>query len=147
MSAIYQTEIKEYKQALDNLLKAKIIYEKIAQFKDTLEAIIYREKVGQLDTLIRLCAFNLKSNMGGQDEESLLKKMVESYPEKKNLEDKVSKVKSETKREQIENIEEVTYNNKTVPLKTEKLRLVFKRVESHMHDIQEYWTNNGFEPA
>ena len=61
--------------------------------------------------------------------------MVNSYPDKKSLEEKISKVKSETKREQIENIEEVTYNNKTVPLKTEKLKLVMKRVESHMHDI------------
>src|SRR5947208_2935398 len=127
MSAIYQTEIKEYKQALDNLLKAKIIYEKIAQFKDTLEAIIYKEKVSQLDTLIRLCAFNLKGIANSDDEDKLLKKMVESYPEKKNIEDKISKVKSETKREQIENIEEVTYNNKTVPLKTDKLKQVFKR--------------------
>lgn len=135
---IYQTEIKDYQKALDNLLKSKIIYEKIAQFKDTLEAIIYKEKVNQLDTLIRLCAFNLKGIMSTDDEDKMLKKMVDSYPEKKNIEEKISKVKSETKREQIENIDEITYNNKSVPLKTEKLRMVFKRVESHMHDIQEY---------
>jgi hypothetical protein len=138
MSGIYQTEIKDYQSALDNLLKSKIIYEKIAQFKDTLESIIYKEKVGQLDTLIRLCAYNLKG-MTAKDEDKLMAEMVNSYKDKKNLEDKISKVKSETKREQIENIEEITYNNKTVPLKTEKLKLVFKRVESHMHDIQEYW--------
>lgn len=34
----------------------------------------------------------------------------------------IAKVKSETKREQIENIEEITYNNKTIPLKTDKLK-------------------------
>ena len=45
MSAVYQMEVKDYKTALDNLLKTKIIYEKIAQYKDTLEAIIYKEKV------------------------------------------------------------------------------------------------------
>ena len=39
-------EAKDFKTALDNLLKAKIIYEKISQYKDTLEAVIYREKVG-----------------------------------------------------------------------------------------------------
>jgi hypothetical protein len=53
-------EVKDYKNALDNLLKTKIIYEKIANFKDTLEAIIYKERVSQLDTLLRLCTFNLK---------------------------------------------------------------------------------------
>lgn len=44
-------------------------------------------------------------------------------------------MKSETRKEQIEKIEEITYNNKTVPLKSEKLRMVFKRVETQMHDI------------
>ena len=52
-------------------------------------------------------------------------------------------MKVQTKKEQIEKIEEITYNNKTVPLKTEKLKLVFKRVETHLHDIQEYWLNSG----
>ena len=38
-------EVKDYKNALDNLLKTKIIYEKISNYKDTLEAIIYKERV------------------------------------------------------------------------------------------------------
>jgi len=38
-------DVKDYQKALDNLLRAKIIYEKISQFKDSLEAIIYKEKI------------------------------------------------------------------------------------------------------
>jgi hypothetical protein len=60
MLGIYQIECKDFESALDNLLKAKIIYQKISQFKDTLEEIIYKEKVNQIDTLIRQCAFSLK---------------------------------------------------------------------------------------
>lgn len=56
-------------------------------------------------------------------------------------------MKSETRREQIEKIDEITYNNKSVPLKTDKLRQVFKRVETHMHEIQEYWEDPNFEPG
>jgi hypothetical protein len=57
-------------------------------------------------------------------------------------------VKQQTKREQIENIEEITYNNKVIPLKTEKLRIVFKRVQSQMQDIQEYQQiQQGFDPG
>jgi hypothetical protein len=48
------------------------------------------------------------------------------------------KVKSQTKREQIENIQEISYNNKIIPLKTEKIRAVFKRVETLMQDISDY---------
>lgn len=45
MLAIYEMEVKEYEKAMDNLLKSKIIYEKISQYKDSLEAIIYKEKI------------------------------------------------------------------------------------------------------
>ena len=83
MSAVYQMEVKKFNEALDNLLKAKIIYEKIAQYKDTLEAVIYTEKVTQLDTLIRLCAFNLQGMGAAQSEEELIKKMINSYPHRK----------------------------------------------------------------
>ena len=64
--------------------------------------------------------------------------MVEKFPKKADLENQVVRVKQQTKREQIENIEEITYNNKVIPLKTEKLRIVFKKVQSQMQDIQEY---------
>ena len=73
--------------------------------------------------------------------------MLNSYPRKKELEEQVARVKSQTKREQIENIEEISYNNKIIPLKTEKLKQVFKKVESHMQDIQEYQVNSAFEPG
>jgi len=32
-------------------------------------------------------------------------------------------------------MEEISYNNKIIPLKTEKLKQVFKRVQSQMHEI------------
>jgi hypothetical protein len=53
MLATYQLESKDFQNALENLLKSKIIYSKIAQYKDTLEEVIYKEKVSQIDTLIR----------------------------------------------------------------------------------------------
>ena len=35
----------------------------------------------------------------------------------------------DTKQEQIENIKEIVFNGKSVPLKSERLRMIFKRVE------------------
>ncbi len=63
------------------------------------------------------------------------------------MEEQIAKAKSESKKEQIEKIEEITYNNKTVPLKSERLKQVFKKVESHMHDIQEYWDKANMDQA
>ena len=34
---------------MDHLLKAKVIYEKIAEFKPALEALIYAEKISQTE--------------------------------------------------------------------------------------------------
>ena len=73
-------ETQQFKEALDNLVKAKIIYEKLATYKDTLEAVIYKEKVSQLDTLIRLCSFNLQGLLQGMSEEELLHTLVSNYP-------------------------------------------------------------------
>jgi signal recognition particle subunit SRP68 len=145
MLAVYEMEVKEHESALDNLVRSKIIYEKIAQHKDSLEAIIYREKVSQIDTLLRLCSFSIKGMLSKEEEQKYLDGLLSSYPQRKELEEQISKVKSESRREQIEKIDEITFNGKTVPLKTDKLKQVFKRVESHMHDIQEFAESPHFE--
>lgn len=59
MQAAYLIEVNQYEQALDLLMRAKVIYQKISEFKDSLEAVIYEERIGQLDTFIRLCCSNL----------------------------------------------------------------------------------------
>lgn len=72
ISATFFLEDKKHQEALDCLIKSKIIYEKIAEYKDTIEAVIYQEKVAQIDTLIRLCAFNLKGMLDKKKEEEFI---------------------------------------------------------------------------
>lgn len=60
MQASYLIEAKKWQEALDSLLNSKIILQKIQAFKDTLEAVIYQEKLSQIDTFVRLCCMNLK---------------------------------------------------------------------------------------
>ena len=59
MQAAFLIEAQKWQEALDSLLRAKVILQKIQTFKDTLEAVIYQEKLSQLDTFIRLCCMNL----------------------------------------------------------------------------------------
>ena len=70
---------------------------------------------------------------------------MSSYPQKKSLEEQVARTKTQAKREQIESMEEISYNNKIIPLKTEKLKQVFKRVQSQMHEITEYQAAEIFD--
>lgn len=60
MQAAYLIEVKKWQEALDKLLNSKAIYLKIMQFRDSIEAVIYQEKIAELDTFIRLCCTNLK---------------------------------------------------------------------------------------
>ena len=53
-------------------MESKVIYQKIAEYKDSLEAVIYNERINQLDTFIRLCCVNL-SLSSSQDKEASLK--------------------------------------------------------------------------
>lgn len=64
MQASHLIECKKWAESLDLLLSSKVIYQKIASFKDSLEAVIYEEKIGQINTFIRLCCFELKMNTG-----------------------------------------------------------------------------------
>lgn len=45
MQASLQIEYSEYKEAMNNLARTKIIYSKLAENKDTIEAVIYTEKI------------------------------------------------------------------------------------------------------
>ena len=83
--------------------------------------------------------------MSKEEEQKYLDSLIQNYPNRKEMEEQITKVKSATRREQIEKIDEITYNNKSVPLKTDRLKEVFKRVESHMHDIQEYSESPAFD--
>ena len=120
MQAAFMMETDQYERALDLLITSKVIYQKISQFKDSLEAVIYNERIGQLDTFIRLCCSNL-SLQSSADKEATIQKAIGA---------KIQSAHDATVKEKIENIEEITYNGKTIPLKSERLKLVFKRVES-----------------
>lgn len=85
--------------------------------------------------------------MSAQEQDKNIDSMVQAYPKKKDIEEQVTRVKSETKKEQIENIEEISFNNKIIPLKTDKLKQVFKRVEGEQHAIQEFWTSSSFDAS
>ena len=77
MQASYLMEVEKWQEALDYLMRAKVIYQKVCQFKDSLEAVVYQEKIGQLDTFIRLCCVNLKLSNADQIETKLVSSLHE----------------------------------------------------------------------
>ena len=127
MQAAYLIEVEKWEEALDLLLRAKVTYKNISQMKDAIEQVIYDEKCSQIDTFIRLCCASLKrqsaKDLEGKVDDELGKQIKAAH--------------KETKQEQIENIKEITLSGRSVPLKTERLRTTFKKVENHLNELQE----------
>lgn len=126
MQSAYLIEAEKWQQALDRLVSAKLIYQNISSFKDSIEAVIYGEKTSQLDTFIRLCCLNLSMKTSASLEEKIQSKLKVS----------IESAHKETKQEQIENIQQIVFNGKTIPLKSERIKIIFKKVENKLNDIQ-----------
>ncbi len=124
MKATYLLETFKYEEALDLLLKAKFIYEVILKVKDQIEQAIYREKCGQLDTFIRQCT-------------STLGQILTSVPSYQGAD--VAQIQSkvhEVTQSISSDCEEIKFNGKAVPLKTEKIKAIFNKVAAQTMDIK-----------
>jgi len=87
--------------------------------------------------LIRLCSFNLNGMLDKKKEDEFIQKKMEGNQFKQTLENKIKQAKANTDQEMIENIEEISYNNKTVPLKTEKMKSAFKELKTIQSKISQ----------
>lgn len=52
-------EYERYTEALNHLIKAKLVYQAISKQKDSLEAAIYGDKITQILDLMKICSYNL----------------------------------------------------------------------------------------
>lgn len=46
MKAVYLIEKELWQEALDDLMRSKLLYTKISHFRDSLEAALFQEKIG-----------------------------------------------------------------------------------------------------
>ncbi len=61
MQANYLMESNKHEEAMGQLLEAKLIYEELRRLKDldSVEGIVYNEKIDQVTTFIRKTAMDL----------------------------------------------------------------------------------------
>jgi hypothetical protein len=134
IKASLDIEYARYEDALDALLRTRIIYKNLAKSKDSLEAAIYNEKQDQIEPLIRLCTYNLQSQTG--ENMSNLEELEQKYNQREHVDTKVSNSITGTRRESIENITNITYQGKSIPLKTQKLKHCFQKLEGQLHNME-----------
>lgn len=140
IKATLDIEYSRYSDALDNLIKARVIYKNLIKSKDSLEAAIYNEKVEQIEPLMRLCTYNLQNET--DEDMSNLEKLEQQLNEKENISSRVSESLTGGKRESTEDITNITYQGKAIPLKTQKLKNCFKKLEEQTEQVDASKKNN-----
>jgi hypothetical protein len=130
IKAALDIEYGRYAEAIECLLKTSIIYKNLAQSKDSLEAAIYDEKIEQIEPMLRLCTYNLQ-NQSSEDYsniESLETKVDTQF----DLKNKVTSSLSGYRKEVTEDLANITYQGKSIPLKTQKLKNTFSKLEHQL---------------
>ena len=125
MNAICNMERQNYEEAINDFLKAKLIFSQIGATQDTLEAIIYNEKVSQLETFIRSCAASLQINSDIQlaDEAELTAKIKSASDQSSSGAKTASDDAEMTEKGSLQS--EIKLNGRVIPLKSVKLREAF----------------------
>ena len=115
---------RNFKDALELLKRACKIYEKIKQLKDTIESFEYEEKIKAMKTSIRLCIYNLSSTKDTILDEKIFQNTI-------NIEDNELTEKIEEIKKGVNKIEEeysIKYHGMQIPIKNEKLRNDFEKL-------------------
>lgn len=129
IKSAFDIEYGRFKDALDELIKVNIIYSRLSKNKDLLEALIYQEKVDQIQPLIRLCTYN--TGQGGVD----VSKLEEDYDKQHKIHERISQSTVDTRKVGVDKIEEITYQGKSISLKTEKLKNSFHKLELQLNAL------------
>lgn len=139
IQATLDIECSNYQSALDNFLKTSVVYKNLAKSKDALKAAIYNEKIEQIEPLIRLCTYNLSNET--DEDLSNLEELERKIDEKQNLAQKVADSLSGGRRGDAEDLVNITYQGKSIPLKTQKLKNSFAKLEAGLAELENVKNN------
>mmetsp|Transcript_18125 Transcript_18125/g.30962 ORF Transcript_18125/g.30962 Transcript_18125/m.30962 type:complete len:200 (-) Transcript_18125:1119-1718(-) len=135
VQAQYLIQTERWQEALDLLLLARTKYAEIQKYKDSMEAVFYEERISMINTFTRLCQYNLTMRENVKNVDSLIQKKQQEL--ESQLQDKVLAAFKQTRTDKFQNYEEIEFNGKKIPLKSDRMIEAFKRINSHEQQIEE----------
>lgn len=124
MQGALNIEYLQYAEAMNHLIKSKVIYQSILANKDSLEAAIYGDKVTQIVDLMKICSYNLQKF-------SEVQKTLEQFEAEFVKESKIKETIENSLSKQTKDTDEITiFLGKPIPKKLQ--HKIFKRVEDHL---------------
>lgn len=115
MQGTLHFELQEWKQASEKLLLAQTIYEKLASALNEDEQILYNQRVEELNPNLRYCAYNIGDSTAQQDILNIMRG--------KGGKSELDMLIAQTREKQAASLLEVTWRDRTVPVRSEKVRV------------------------
>uniref|UniRef100_A0A336KGJ9 Signal recognition particle subunit SRP68 n=1 Tax=Culicoides sonorensis TaxID=179676 RepID=A0A336KGJ9_CULSO len=114
MEGSLKFELSAWKEAAENLKKAQLVYQNLAQALPEEEQMIYKAKVDELTPSLRYCAYNIGGNASMDDLLEMRGQGVLS-----NLDELIA----QTKTQSLETLQTTEWRGRKVTVRPEKVRL------------------------
>lgn len=125
--ANYQMFTRKFSQALENFQNAKETYTKIIQKKDSIEGIIYKERIIYLTMQIRYCNYNLTSTENKTNH-------IFDIEEEVKIDEDINIINNTETLKTIDNYE-IKYQNNIIPIKNLNLRQKLVKIDEIVDKI------------
>jgi len=120
MNGTLSFELEQWESALHFFNRAKTIYTRLSEaFSEDIK-IVYLQKVDEIEPSIRYCAYNIGEETSIED---LLTMRMTMGNTEDLLTSKLDALISQTRQKQAATLSEVTFRGRTIPVKSEKVRV------------------------
>eukprot|EP00828_Plagiopyla_frontata_P047580 TRINITY_DN8839_c0_g1_i15.p1 TRINITY_DN8839_c0_g1~~TRINITY_DN8839_c0_g1_i15.p1 ORF type:complete len:375 (+),score=68.00 TRINITY_DN8839_c0_g1_i15:167-1291(+) len=128
LTGLYNFEIEHWDNSLVNSAKALEIYKELIKISDTLDQIVFKEKIEQLEQQIRYCNHKLQKGIKEFTVEQILKEA--NAINDPALKQKFSALFEEHIKESVQNQGGVyiSYHNEQYPLKNDKVVMLYQKI-------------------
>ncbi|XP_055606624.1 signal recognition particle subunit SRP68 [Uranotaenia lowii] len=120
-------ELSLWKNAAENLKKAQVIYENLAQALPEEEQAVYKAKVDELNPSLRYCSYNIGENASMND-------LLEMRGQ--GMLDNLSHLVAQTKTESMEAFQTTEWRGRKVTVRPEKVRLFLLSIQDLTKSIE-----------
>jgi len=119
----YRFEIEEWEASYNSFMRSRKIYQELSKVSDSLQRILYQERIEQIDQSIRYCNFK----MGKETLETVEDSMRATNDP--SLSTQIEKLMTEKMQQNIKNSVEINYHGKVLPIKNEKTLIAMQKID------------------
>eukprot|EP01095_Lingulamoeba_sp_RSL-Kostka_P008041 TRINITY_DN2635_c2_g1_i1.p2 TRINITY_DN2635_c2_g1~~TRINITY_DN2635_c2_g1_i1.p2 ORF type:complete len:591 (-),score=191.67 TRINITY_DN2635_c2_g1_i1:2098-3870(-) len=125
--------VENWKEAMDQLIKSRIIYEKLSK-SNYEDSHLYSERIEELNPNIKLCEYNISGKHANVSD--ILEFQLSNNPAFDLLKSKLEDVVKQSRQVKAERMTQINWKHENVPIKSEKTRMSMIAAQEIVHEIE-----------